>query len=90
MGIDVAVRLVEVEVREWRVVRAGPGDQQVVNRCPQLVEEPFEPAEVEDIERRDAGAELSADALQAFRVARRDDQIRAFGASAPRCFEADA
>jgi hypothetical protein len=26
----------------------------------------------------------------AFRVACRDDQIRAFGASAPRCFEADA
>ena len=51
---------VEVEVLQRRVVGAGAGDQHVVDRPGQLVEEPPEAVEVGGVERGDAGAELVA------------------------------
>ena len=90
MRFDVAARLVDVELRERRVVRAGAGDQHVVDRPGQLVEEPPEPAEVGGVEGGDAGPELEADAVQAIRVARRDDHVRPLLARAPGSLEPDA
>ena len=59
MRLDVAARLVEVELGQRRVVGAGPRDQHVVDRRRQLAEEPLEPVEVGGVEcRRAARAQL--------------------------------
>ena len=61
MPVDVTARLVEVHARERRVVGTAGGDQHVVDRRRQLVEEPVEPVEVGGVEGRTAQrAELRA------------------------------
>src|SRR5581483_11787041 len=47
---DVTAALIEVELRQRRVIRPGPRDQHVVDRTRKLVEEPSEPVEVERVE----------------------------------------
>ena len=70
MGIQVATCLIDVELCQGRVAGAGAGDQHVVDRRGQLVEELPEPIEV-GRRTRHAGPDLASDAVQAFRVARR-------------------
>jgi hypothetical protein len=60
------------------------------NRRVQLVEEPREPGEVGGVEGGDAGPELEAGAVQAVRVARRDDHVGSLLARAPSSLEPDA
>ena len=64
MGLDVAACRVEVELRERRVVRTGTGDEHVVDRRRQLVEERSEPFEVRGVEGRDARADLGRGVLE--------------------------
>jgi hypothetical protein len=90
MRVDVAASLLDVELRKRRVVGTGARDQHVVNRRVQLVEEPLEPVEVGGVEGGDAGPELEADALQAVRVARRDDHVGSLLAHTPGRLEPDA
>ena len=91
MGVHVAARLVDVELRQRRVVGTGARDQHVIDRRGQLVEEPAEPVEVGGVEGGDAGGpELEADALQAIRVARGEDHLGALRARAPGGLEPDA
>ena len=83
MGVDVAACRFDVELRQRRVVGTGAGDQHVVDRRGQLVEESPEPFEVGGIEGGDAGPELEADAAEALRVARGEDHVGPLGAGAP-------
>ena len=59
VGLDVAPGLVEVEVLQERVVRAGAGDEDVVDRPWELLEEALEAVEVGDVEGRGRGLELA-------------------------------
>src|SRR5215470_2715517 len=90
VGVDIVACLFDVELRQPRVIGTGAGDQHVVDRCGQLVEEFPEPFEVSGVERGGAGPELAADALQAIRVTRCEDHVGALGAGAPRRLEPDA
>ena len=91
MGFDVAAGRFEVELRQRRVVRAGAGDQHVVDRRGQPVEERPEPFEVGGIEGRDARrADLGRGALEALAIAAREDDLGALGACPSGGFESDA
>ena len=90
LGFDVAAGVFEVELREMRVAGTRAGDEHVVNRRGQLVEEPSESVEVGGVEGRDAGPELKTDSVEAVRVARRDDEVGSFVARAPGRLEPDA
>jgi hypothetical protein len=90
MGVDVAANLFHVELRQRRIIGTRAGDQDVVDRCGQLVEEPPEPVEIDRIERGDAGAELKADMVQAVRVARSDDHLSSLLARQPGGLETNA
>jgi hypothetical protein len=72
------------------MVGAGTGDQQVVDRRGQRVEEPPEAVEVGGVEGGDAGLEFEADAVQAIGVAGREDEVGALGAGEPGRLEPDA
>ena len=50
MLVDVAPRLLEVDVSQERVVRPAGCDEYVVDRCRQLVEEPLKVIEVRRVE----------------------------------------
>ena len=52
MLVECAVCPLAVEVGQERVVRAGAGDQDVVDRRRQFLEEPLQPVEVGGIEGR--------------------------------------
>ena len=88
--IDVALSLLEVELRQRRVVRPRPCDHDVVDRRGQLVEEPTESFEIDGIKRCDTRPELPADAVQAVGVARREDHVCSLSSSAPGCLETDS
>src|SRR4030095_3904690 len=72
MSFDVAAKPFNVELRQRRIVRTGASDQHVVNRCRQLVEEPFEPVEVGGVEGRDAGSKLQTHTVQTVGIACRE------------------
>src|SRR5678816_3377103 len=82
--VDVAAYLLEVELRQRRVVGTWPRDQHMVDRCGKLVEEPREPFEVDGIEGGDARPELDSGTTQALRIARGEDHVGSLGAGAPR------
>ena len=90
MGVDVAACRVEIELGQRRVIGTGAGDQHVVDRRGQRVEEPPEPVEVGGIEGGDAGPEFQADAVQAVRIAGGEDDVRSPGAGQPGCLKPDA
>jgi hypothetical protein len=90
MGLDVAAGRLQVEGGQGRVVGAGAGDQQVVYRGSQGVEEPLEPVEVGGVEGGDAGPELQADTVQAVGVAGGEDHLGALGAGEPGRLQPDA
>src|SRR4051794_9198507 len=90
MRVDVAARLLDVELRERRVVGPGAGDEDVVDQAGQFVEEPTELVEVGGIEGGDAGSQLEAGGLEAVGVSRREDQLGSFLASAARRLESDS
>jgi hypothetical protein len=87
----VAARLCKVDVGEPRVVRATGGDQDVVDRGRQLVEEPLEALEVGGVERRTAQrTEFVRGVLDAFRIAAGENQLGPSSACSPTRFEPDA
>ena len=91
MGLDVPARLLDLELSQGRVVGTGAGDQHVVHRARQLVEEPDEPGEVGGVERRDAGrADLDAGLLEPGRVTGGEDEVGALRARKPGRLEPDA
>jgi hypothetical protein len=90
MRLQIATRLVDIELDERHVVRAGTGDQHVVDRSPQLVEEPGEPVEVRRVECGDAAFDLEAGALHPLGVACRDDDRGSLLVCPPGGLEADA
>ena len=91
MGLDVAAGLVEIELRQRRVVRAGPGHQHVVDRRGQVLEERPEPFEVGGVEGLDAlRVDLGRGALEPRLVAAGQDDVGALGAGAPGGFESNA
>ena len=63
MRLQVATRLIDVELGERHVVGTGTGDEHVVDRGRQLVEEPAEPVEVGGVEGGDAAVDLEAGTL---------------------------
>src|SRR5436305_6871554 len=87
MCIDVTTSPLEVEPRERRVVRATAGDQHVVDRCRQLIEEKSEPFEVERVEGRDLNIKLGTDLVQTILVASGDYHACAFAAGSAGGFE---
>ncbi len=89
-GVEVAAGRLQVEGGQGRPGGAGAGDQQVVDRGGQGVEEPLEPVEVGGVEGGDAGFELEADAVEAVGVAGGEDHPGAFGAGQPGRLEPDA
>jgi hypothetical protein len=91
MGLDVAARLFDVEFRQGRIVRTGAGDQHVVDRRGQLVEEPSEPFEVGGVEGRAAqGADFAGGTLEALRVPGGENYVRPLSACSSGRFEPDA
>ena len=86
----VAAACLQVEGVQGREGGAGAGDQQVVDRGGQGVEEPLEPVEVGGVEGGDAGPELQADPVQAVGVAGGEDQVGALGAGQPGRLQPDA
>jgi hypothetical protein len=54
MGFYIVARLFDLEFRQRRLVGTGTGDQHVVDRCREFVEESFELIEVGGVERRAA------------------------------------
>jgi hypothetical protein len=91
VGVEIAVRLLAVEVGQGRVVGAGAGDQHVVDRRGQLVEEPLEPVEVGGIEGHGAlRAEFGRGPLEALETAAGQDDVGALGAGAAGGLKPDA
>src|SRR5262250_3105676 len=90
MRVDVAARLLDVELRQRRVVWPRAGDQHVVDGLAQLGKKSSEPIEIGGIEGRRARTELAPDASQAISVARGEDHVCSFSASKPGSLEADA
>ena len=90
MDVNAAACLFEVEPCQRRVVGPRAGDQHVVDRGSELVEEPPEPFEVGGVEGGDTRLELEAGAAQALRVARREDHLGPLVVSKPGGLEADA
>ena len=80
----------DIEIGEPRGARTGSRHHHVVDRRGQLVEETLEPGEVGGVERRDARPQLEPGAVDAIRVARRDDDPGTFVTCAPGRLEADA
>jgi hypothetical protein len=84
VGLQVTAGLGHFEIRERRVVRAGAGDEHVVDRRRQRVEEGPEPLEVGRVEGGAAPrAELARDLLQPVGVAGGEDDLGALGAGQP-------
>ena len=54
MRVEIAVCLLAVQVGQTRIVRPGAGDQHVVYRSRQLLEEPLQLAEVGSVKGRGA------------------------------------
>ena len=90
MGLDVAACLLDVELRQRRVVGTGACHQHVIDLRGQVVEELPEPLEVGSIEGHDAGAKFEADAVQAIGVSRCENHLGSLAASKPGRFESDA
>jgi hypothetical protein len=90
MGLDIAADLCEIELGQRRVVGAGARDQHVIDRRAQLAEEPLQPVEVGGVEGGHRRLELGPDAAEPVRIARGEDQGRAFGTRAPGRLQADA
>jgi hypothetical protein len=88
--LRVLVRVLEVELRERRVVRPTTRDEHVVDRTRKLAEEPLESRGVRRVEGRDARSDREAGPLQPVGVAAGDDHVGAFGTSATRGLVADA
>jgi hypothetical protein len=86
-----AARLFEVEFRQRRVVGTGAGDQHVVDRRGQLVEEPPEPFEVGGVEGRGTlRIELAGGALERLGVSGNEDDVCSLSARSSGRFESDA
>src|SRR4051812_380174 len=90
MHLQVATRLVDVELGQRYVVGTGTGDEHVVDPSRQLVEEPAEPAEIGGVESGDAAAELEAGPLDPLGVACGDDHLGSLVVRPSGRFEADA
>src|SRR5689334_7243406 len=91
MSLDVAARLFEIELRQRRVVRTGAGDQHVVDRRGQLVEESPESFEVGGVEGRAAQrADFAGGTLEALRVPGGENYVRPLSACSSGRFEPDA
>src|SRR5690242_1277240 len=91
MGLDVAARFFDVEFRQGRVVRTGAGDQHVIDRRGQLVEEPPEPFEVGGVEGRAAQrSDFAGGTLEALRVPGGENYVRPLSACSSGRFEPDA
>ena len=90
MLVDLAVRLLEVHVGQARVIRPAGGDEDVVDRFRQGLEEPREAIRIGGVEGSAAqGAELARGVLQAVGIAAGEDDLGPFGACPAGCFEAD-
>ena len=63
----------DVVIEERTVSPRRTGDQHVIDRARQFVEEASEPLEVGRVERRDARAEVDACAMHALWISGRDD-----------------
>ena len=90
MLLQVAPRLVDVELGEGHGVMARPADEDVVDGSRQRGEEPREPVEIGRVECRDASIELEAGALHPLRVSRRDDHLGSLFVRQPGGLEPDA
>src|SRR5262245_37306463 len=90
MRLHFAPRRVDVELDEWRGGLTGTGDQDVVERRRQRVEEPAKPGEVGRVEGGDTPVHLEAGALYALGVSRRDDHLGALLVCQPGGLEPDA
>jgi hypothetical protein len=84
MLVDVAMGLREVELLQRRVVRAGPGDQDVVDGPGELREEPRQAVRVRGVERCGAQrADLARRVLQPLRGAAGEGDLGPCGAGQP-------
>jgi len=89
MCLEFTARLFDVELGQPRVMWAGTCDEDVVDRCGELVEEPPEALEVGCVERGDAGFKLDAGTVYPVGVASRDDHGGSLRPSPPSGLEPD-
>ncbi len=90
MGLDVPARPGDVELRQRRIVGTGPGDQDVIDRRGQIVEESSEALEVGRVESgRAPRAQLGRNAPEAIRIAGGQDHVGPLGPGEPSGLEAD-
>src|SRR5262249_2326452 len=88
--LDVATRLLDVEVRKRRVVRARSGDEDVVDLTRQSFEELRELVEVDRVEGRGAyRAQLARSVLEAFGIAAGQHDVGTLRPRASRSLEPD-
>src|SRR5215470_19105656 len=91
MSLKIAACLVEVELRQRRVIRTRARNQQVVDRRTQLVEESPEAFEIESVEGRGAQrVELARGALERLGVSGSENDVCSLGARASGRFESDS
>lgn len=89
MRLQLPTRQRDVELGERQVARTWTGDQYVVDRRSQFVEESAEPVEVGRVEGGDAAIDLETGALHALRVACRDNHLGSLVVGSPCCLQAD-
>src|SRR4030095_538103 len=88
--LQFATRLVDVEHGERHIMGTGTGDQHVIDRRRQRVEEPPEPVKVGRVESGNAAFDLKSGALHALGIARRDDHLGSLRVCSPSGREAYA
>ena len=89
MRLQVAPRLIDVELGQWHGAVDWPAHQDVVDRRRQRGEEPPEPVEVGRVEGSDAPVEPEAGTLHALRVSPRDDHLGSLFVCSPGRLEPD-
>src|SRR6516225_9401813 len=91
MRLDITACLIEIELRQRRVVGTGACYQHVVHRRWQVVEEPLEELEVSGVKGRSAqGIDFTRGTLKVVRIATGEDYLRALRTCQPGRFESDA
>ena len=91
MRVEIPVGPLAVEVGEASIVRAGAGDQHVVDRRGQLLEERLQLAEVGGVEGRGAlRAEFHGCLLEPVGVSPGEDDVRGLSPGAPGGLQPDA